>query len=76
MNVNIRAQSLIPVCVLASLAWLPASASVIEEVVVTAQKRAQSVQDVGIAVTRHTPATNSRRWVTTMRSKSPHKPQG
>jgi|SaaInl1SG_22_DNA_1037389.scaffolds.fasta_scaffold02397_5 iron complex outermembrane recepter protein len=36
---------------LSSLAALPASAQQLEEVVVTAQKREQSLQDVGIAVT-------------------------
>ncbi len=48
-------QTLIHLSVVAtSLYSLSAGAAVLEEIVVTAQKRAQSVQDVGIAVTAYT----------------------
>ncbi len=54
MSHGIFSPRLIHLSVLGAMASLTVNAAVLEEVTVTAQKRAQSVQDVGIAITAYT----------------------
>ena len=53
----------------AALVSTSAVAAVLEEIVVTAQKREQNIQDVGIAITAMT-GDQPKRWATAMLRKS------